>query len=89
MFIEIPRPARLGRKARVIGVGNDSSIAHGCARAFHELGAERAVTHVNDKARPHVEALVQALRAPLVAPLMKNGGTMKAMSHHGAAKAAS
>jgi enoyl-[acyl-carrier protein] reductase I len=69
MSIEIPRPALLGRKALVVGVANDSSIAYGCAKAFHELGAELAITYLNDKARPHVEPLVRELRAPLFLPL--------------------
>jgi enoyl-[acyl-carrier protein] reductase I len=69
MSIEIPRPALLGRKALVVGVANDSSIAYGCAKAFHELGAELAITYLNDKARPHVEPLVRELGAPLFLPL--------------------
>jgi enoyl-[acyl-carrier protein] reductase I len=65
----IPQPALKGAKALVVGVANDSSIAYGCARAFRELGAELAITYLNDKARPHVEPLAQALQAPLVLPL--------------------
>ena len=38
MKLEIPRPVLNGRKALVVGVANDSSIAWGCAKAFHELG---------------------------------------------------
>ena len=45
------RPVLSGRKALVIGIANDQSIAYGCAKAFHELGAEVAVTYLNDKAR--------------------------------------
>jgi enoyl-[acyl-carrier protein] reductase I len=69
MSIEVPRPVLAGRKALVVGVANDSSIAYGCAKAFHELGAELAVTYLNDKARPYVEPLVQELRVPLFLPL--------------------
>jgi enoyl-[acyl-carrier protein] reductase I len=69
MSVEVPRPALTGRKALVVGVANDSSIAYGCAKAFHELGAELAVTYLNDKARSHVEPLVRELRAPLFLPL--------------------
>jgi enoyl-[acyl-carrier protein] reductase I len=69
MSIEVPRPALAGRKALVVGVANDSSIAYGCAKAFHELGAELAVTYLNDKARCYVEPLVRELRAPLFLPL--------------------
>ena len=49
------RGALAGRKALVIGVANEHSIAWGCARAFHELGAEVAITYLNEKAKPHVQ----------------------------------
>jgi enoyl-[acyl-carrier protein] reductase I len=58
-----------GRKALVVGIANDSSIAWGCAAAFRELGAEIAVTYLNEKARPHVEPLAKQLEAPIVLPL--------------------
>lgn len=58
-----------GCKALVVGVANDSSIAYGCAAMFREAGAELAITWLNDKARPHVEALADALEAPIRAPL--------------------
>jgi enoyl-[acyl-carrier protein] reductase I len=69
MSVDVPRPVLAGRKALVVGVANDSSIAYGCAKAFHELGAELAVTYLNDKARPYVEPLLQELRVPLFLPL--------------------
>ena len=58
-----------GRKALVVGVANDTSIAWGCAKAFHELGAQVAITYLNDKARPHVEPLARAVEAPIFLPL--------------------
>jgi len=152
----IAQPVLKGAKALVVGIANDSSIAYGCARAFHELGADLALSYLNEKARPHVEPLARELGASifmpldvsvpgelealfatierdwgqldilvhsiafapkedlqggllncsaegfakamdvschsfvrmarLAAPLMKNGGTMMAMSYHGAAK---
>jgi enoyl-[acyl-carrier protein] reductase I len=69
MSLEIPRPVHTGRKALVVGVANESSIAWGCAKAFHELGAQLAITYLNDKARPHVEPLARAAEAPLFLPL--------------------
>lgn len=156
MSLLIEQPVLKGAKALVVGIANDSSIAYGCARAFHELGADLALSYLNDKARPHVEPLARELgasifmpldvsvpgelealfatierdwgrldilvhsiafaplqdlqggllncsaegfakamdvschsfvrMAKLAAPLMKNGGTMMAMSYHGAAK---
>ena len=57
-----------GRKGLVVGIANAHSIAYGCARAFRALGAELAVTYLNDKARPHVEPLAQELQAPIFLP---------------------
>ena len=37
-----PQPVLKGAKALVVGIANDSSIAYGCARALHELGADRS-----------------------------------------------
>ena len=66
---ETSRPVLSGRKALVVGVANEHSIAWGCAKAFHELGAQVAITYLNDKARPHVEPLARAIEAPLFLPL--------------------
>ena len=35
----------------VLGIANEHSIAYGCAKAFRALGAELAITYLNDKAR--------------------------------------
>lgn len=58
-----------GMRALVTGVANAESIAWGCARAFSELGAELALTYLNDKARPYVEPLANELGATLLLPL--------------------
>ena len=50
-----------GRRGLVTGIANDSSIAWGCARAFRDLGAELAVTYLNEKALPHVRPLAEPL----------------------------
>jgi enoyl-[acyl-carrier protein] reductase I len=65
----IPSPPLLGRKALVLGIANEHSIAYGCARAFRKVGAELAITYLNDKARPYVEPLARELEAPLFLPL--------------------
>ena len=57
------------RKALVVGVANEHSIAYGCAKAFRAAGAELGITWLNDKARPHVEPLARELEAPITAPL--------------------
>ncbi|MBL8351296.1 MAG: enoyl-ACP reductase FabI [Burkholderiaceae bacterium] len=66
---EFPNQPLAGRKALVVGIANDSSIAWGCAKAFHELGAEVAVTYLSEKAKPHVAPLAEAIAAPLLLPL--------------------
>ena len=66
---EAPRPVLTGRKALVVGIANDQSIAYGCAKAFRTVGADLAVTWLNDKARPHVEPLARELEATITAPL--------------------
>src|SRR5215831_19966553 len=69
MTLNIPRPVLKGAKALVVGVANEHSIAYGCAKAFHELGADLAITYLNEKAKPHVEPLARALDASLLLPL--------------------
>lgn len=57
-----------GKKGLVIGIANEHSIAYGCARAFRTLGADLAVTYLNDKARPYVEPLAKTVDAELFLP---------------------
>src|SRR3954447_8640908 len=59
------RPVLSGHKALVIGVANDQSIAYGCAKAFHAVGADVGITWLNDRARPHVEPLAKELEASI------------------------
>ena len=60
------RPVLAGQKALVIGVANDDSIAYGCAKAFRAVGAELAISWLNEKARRHVEPLARELEATIV-----------------------
>jgi enoyl-[acyl-carrier protein] reductase I len=62
-------PLLAGKRGLVIGIANDQSIAWGCAKAFHTLGAELAVTYLNDKSKKYVEPLAQELGASIVMPL--------------------
>ena len=59
-------PILAGKRALVVGVANEHSIAWGCAKAFHALGAELVLTYLNDKALPHVEPLAAQLGARLL-----------------------
>ena len=64
-----PRPILKGKKVLVAGIANDSSIAWGCAKAFHEAGADVAITYLNEKSKPFVEPLAKAIGSPLFLPL--------------------
>ncbi len=67
-----------GKKGLVVGIANERSIAWGCARAFHDAGAELAVTYLNDKAKPHVEPLAEQVNAPIIMPVdVRNDAQMK------------
>lgn len=58
-----------GRKGLVTGIANAESIAFGCAKAFRAMGADLAITYLNEKAKPHVEPLARDLEASLFLPL--------------------
>jgi len=62
-------PLLEGKKGLVVGIANEQSIAWGCARAFRALGAELAVTYLNEKAKKYVEPLARELNAPIFMPL--------------------
>jgi enoyl-[acyl-carrier protein] reductase I len=69
-----------GRKGLVVGIANEQSIAWGCAKAFRALGADLAVTYLNDKAKKYVEPLAQELESPILMPLdVRAPGQMEAV----------
>ena len=63
------RPVLLGQRALIVGIANEHSIAYGCASAFRRLGAELAITYLNERAKAHVKPLADELGAALVEPL--------------------
>ena len=69
MSNDLPHAPLMGSKALVVGIANQDSIAYGCARAFRELGAELAITYINEKTRAYVEPLAKELEAPIFMPL--------------------
>jgi len=80
---QIPRPILRGKKALVIGVANEHSIAYGCASAFRELDADLALTYLNDKAKPHVEPLARELGVEIFLPLdVTKAGELEAVFGH-------
>jgi len=68
-MVQVPKPVLKDRKALVVGIANDNSIAYGCAQAFAELGANLAVTYLNDKSRQYVEPLAEKVGAGIFMPL--------------------
>jgi enoyl-[acyl-carrier protein] reductase I len=69
-----------GKKGLIIGIANDQSIAWGCAKAFRALGADLAVTYLNDKAKKYVEPLARELDAPILMPLdVRTAGQLEAV----------
>ena len=69
-----------GKKGLIVGIANERSIAWGCAKAFRALGAELAVTYLNEKAKKHVEPLARELESPIVMPLdVRSPGQMEAV----------
>ncbi len=60
--------ALAGRKGLVLGIANRQSIAYGCARAFRKMGADLAITYLNDRSKPYTQPLAEALDAPLYLP---------------------
>ena len=69
MTTHTPQPILKGKKALVVGIANEHSIAWGCAKAFRELAADLAITYLNEKAKSYVEPLAQQLHAPIFLPL--------------------
>ena len=58
-----------GRKALVVGIANEGSIAWGCTKAFRDAGADIAITYLNDKAAPFVRPLAERVGADLFLPM--------------------
>jgi enoyl-[acyl-carrier protein] reductase I len=81
MTIPVARaPLLEGKRGLVIGIANEQSIAWGCAKAFRALGAEVAVTYLNEKAKPYVEPLARELEASIFMPLdVRTAGQMEAV----------
>jgi enoyl-[acyl-carrier protein] reductase I len=58
-----------GKRALIVGVATDRSIAWGIAQAMHREGAELAFSYLNDKMKERVEPLAASLDSRLTMPL--------------------
>lgn len=57
-----------GKKALIVGLASNRSIAYGIAKAFHEQGAELAFTYQNDKLKSRVEKMANEFGSTLTFP---------------------
>lgn len=57
-----------GKKALIVGVANDHSIAWGIAQALHAEGAELAFTYLNEALERRVRPLAESIGTKLVLP---------------------
>lgn len=57
------------KRALIVGVASDRSIAYGIAQAMRREGAELALTYQNDKLKPRVEKFAAELGSSITLPL--------------------
>jgi enoyl-[acyl-carrier protein] reductase I len=58
-----------GKRALIVGVATDRSIAWGIAQAMHREGAELAFSYQNDRLKERVQPLAESLGSELTLPL--------------------
>jgi enoyl-[acyl-carrier protein] reductase I len=58
-----------GKRALIVGLASNRSIAWGIAQAFAREGAELAFTYQNEKLKPRVEKMATELGSSLIYPL--------------------
>jgi len=61
-------PLLRGKKALIFGVANEKSIAWAIAKAFHEQGAELAITYAGEAFEKRVRPLAESLNAAAILP---------------------
>jgi len=54
-----------GKRALIIGLASNRSIAYGIAQAFHEQGAELAFNYQNERLQPRVESMAAEFNSTL------------------------
>ncbi len=57
-----------GKRALIVGVASERSIAWGIAKAMHQQGAELAFTYQNEKLQPRVEKYASQVGSDIVLP---------------------
>ncbi|MBN1684336.1 MAG: enoyl-ACP reductase [Gammaproteobacteria bacterium] len=61
-------PFLKNKKALIVGVASDRSIAYGIAKAMHREGAALAFTYVNDRMKERVEMIAKDFNSSIVLP---------------------
>ena len=57
-----------GKKALIVGLASNRSIAYGIAKSFHDQGAELAFTYQNEKLKERVEKMAAEFNSTLTFP---------------------
>ena len=57
-----------GKKALIVGLASNRSIAYGIAKIFHEQGAELAFTYQNDRLKERVQDMAAEFNSTLTFP---------------------
>ena len=57
-----------GKKGLILGIANQHSIAYGCAKAFKTLGAELAITYLNESSKKFVDPIAEELEPEIFMP---------------------
>lgn len=57
-----------GKKALIVGLASNRSIAYAIAKAFHEQGAELAFTYQNDRLKERVEKMAAEFNSTITYP---------------------
>ncbi|HKJ53248.1 MAG TPA: enoyl-ACP reductase [Gammaproteobacteria bacterium] len=57
-----------GKKALIVGIASNRSIAYGIAQAMHREGAELAFSYANEKLKPRVEKFAAEFESSIVLP---------------------
>jgi len=58
-----------GKRALIVGIASNRSIAYGVAKAMHREGAELALTYQTDKLKSRVEGVASEVGSDIVLPL--------------------
>ncbi|NRR29420.1 enoyl-ACP reductase FabI [Oxalobacteraceae bacterium] len=76
--MNLPSPFSLaGKRGLILGLANEHSIAGGCARAAHALGAQLVLSCLNERSLPYAAPVAAALDAPLLCCDVEQAGALE------------